>query len=108
MDFNYTDRRDFDIYMDHLETQVLAKGEAKGRAEGLAEGEAKGKAEGLAEGEAKGKAEGLAEGEAKGRIKTTLDFYKKKIITREAAIQQLGVTPSEFEDLLNDPELSVQ
>ena len=92
MDFNYTDRRDFDIYMDHLEAQV--------RAEGEAEGEAKG--------EAKGRAEGLAEGEAKGRIKTTLDFYVKKIITREAAIQQLGVTPSEFEDLLNDPELSVQ
>ena len=30
MDFNYTDRRDFDIYMDHFETQVRAEGEAKG------------------------------------------------------------------------------
>ena len=92
MDFNYTDRRDFDIYMDHFETQVRAEGEAKG----------------LAEGKAKGRAEGLAEGEAKGKITTTLDFYKKKLITREAAIEQLGVTPSEFEDLLKNPDLSVQ
>ena len=100
MDFNYTDRRDFDIYMDHFETQVRAEGEAKGLAEG--------KAKGLAEGKAKGRAEGLAEGEAKGKITTTLDFYKKKLITREAAIEQLGVTPSEFEDLLKNPDLSVQ
>ena len=46
--------RDYTDILDTCRAEVLAEGEAKGRAEG--------KIEGLAEGEAKGKAEGLAEG----------------------------------------------
>ena len=80
------------------EEAALAKGEAKGRAEGRAEGEAKGRAEGRAEGEAKGRAEGEAKGEAKGRAEAARNLLRMGLELSQIS-EATGLSPEEIEAL---------
>ena len=75
---------------DYALEQAEEKGLERGRAEGLEKG--------LEQGLERGKVEGREEG----RLFAFLDMVRQGILTPEIASQQLGMTVSEFEELLKE------
>ena len=78
------------LAQDYALEQAEEKGLERGRAEGLEKG--------LEQGLERGKVEGREEG----RLFAFLDMVRQGILTPEIASQQLGMTVSEFEELLKD------
>ena len=50
----------------------------------------------------RGRAEGIEQGLERGKIFTFLDLVRKHVLTSEFASEQLGMTVSEFEELLKE------
>ena len=82
------------------EQALLAQDYALEKAEerGLERGLERGRAEGLE----RGRAEGVEQGLERGKIFTFLDLVRQHVLTSEFASEQLGMTVSEFEELLKD------
>ena len=80
------------------EQALLAQDYALEQAEekGLERGLERGRAEGVEQGLERGKVEGREEG----RLFAFLDMVRQGLLTSEVASQQLGMTVSEFEELL--------
>ena len=57
---------------------------------------------GLERGRAEGLEQGLERGKVEGRVFTFLDMVRQGLLTSEVASQQLGMTVSEFEELLKE------
>ena len=72
------------------------------RAEGIEKGLERGLERGRAEGLEQGRAEGVEQGLERGKIFTFLDLVRQHLLTAEVASEQLGMTVSEFEELLKD------
>ncbi len=68
------------------------------RAEGLEQGLERGIERGRAEGREQGREEGIEEGLKVGLV----NLVRQHLLTSEVASQQLGMTVSEFEELLKD------
>ena len=62
----------------------------------------RGREEGIKQGLERGIAQGLERGKVEGRVFAFLDMVRKHLLTAEVASQQLGMTVSEFEELLKD------
>ena len=82
------------------EQALLAQDYALEQAEekGLERGLERGRAEGLE----KGLEQGLERGKVEGRVFAFLDMVRQGLLTSEVASQQLGMTASEFEELLKE------
>ena len=78
------------LAQDYALEQAEERGLERGRAEGLEKG--------LEQGLERGKVEGREEG----RLFAFLDMVRQGILTPEIASQQLGMTVSEFEELLKE------
>ncbi len=65
-----------------------------------AEGVEQGLERGLERGRAEGIEQGLERGKVEGRVFAFLDMVRQGLLTSEVASQQLGMTVSEFEELL--------
>ena len=50
----------------------------------------------------RGRAEGIEQGLERGKIFTFLDLVRQHLLTAEVASEQLGMTVSEFEELLKE------
>ena len=70
----------------------------------LEQAEEKGLERGRAEGIEKGREEGLEQGLERGKLFAFLDMVRQGLLTSEVASQQLGVSVSEFEALLEKHE----
>ena len=81
---------------DYALEQAEEKGLERGRAEGIEQGLERGRAKGIEQGLERGKVEGRKEG----KIFAFLDMVRQGLLTSEVASQQLGMTVSEFEELL--------
>ena len=57
---------------------------------------------GLERGIERGRAEGVEQGLERGKIFTFLDLVRQHLLTAEVASEQLGMTVSEFEELLKE------
>ena len=68
----------------------------------LEQAEEKGLERGRAEGLEQGLERGLERGKVEGQIFTFLDLVRQHVLTSEFASEQLGMTVSEFEELLKD------
>ena len=66
----------------------------------LEQAEEKGLERGRAEGIEKGREEGIEQGLERGKIFTFLDLVRQHVLTSEFASEQLGMTVSEFEELV--------
>ena len=86
------------------EQALLAQDYALEQAEekGLERGLERGRAEGLEQGLERGRAEGIEEGLERGKLFAFLDMVRQHVLTSEFASQQLGMTVTEFEELLRD------
>ena len=86
------------------EQALLAQDSALEQAEekGLERGRAEGIEQGLERGLERGRAEGIEQGLERGKLFAFLDMVRQGLLTSEVASQQLGVTVSEFEELLKD------
>ena len=84
-----------------LET-ARAEGLEKGLESGLERGRAEGIEQGRAEGIEQGLEQGLERGKVEGRVFTFLDMVRQGLLTSEVVSQQLGMTVSEFEELLKE------
>ena len=73
---------------------ALEQAEEKGLERGRAEGIEKGREEGLEQ--------GLERGKVEGSLSMLLNLVRQGLLTSEVASQQLGMTVSEFEELLKD------
>ena len=73
---------------------ALEQAEEKGLERGRAEGIEKGREEGLEQ--------GLERGKVEGSLSMLLNLVRQGLLTSEIASQQLGMTVSEFEALLED------
>ena len=60
------------------------------------------RAEGIEQGREEGIEEGLERGLERGKLFAFLDMVRQGLLTSEVASQQLGMTVSEFEELLRD------
>ena len=60
------------------------------------------RAEGIEQGLERGIEQGLERGKVEGRVFTFLDMVRQGLLTSEVASQQLGMTVSEFEELLKE------
>ena len=78
------------LAQDYALEQAEEKGLERGRAEGIEKG--------LEQGLERGKVEGREEG----RLFAFLDMVRQGLLTSEVASQQLGMTVSEFEELLKE------
>ncbi len=67
------------------------------REEGLAEGREQGLSEGREQGLSEGREQGLSEGRAIGRKAALLELYLDGTITREVAIDKMGISAEEFD-----------
>ena len=63
---------------------------------------AEGVEQGLECGLERGRAEGIEQGLERGKLFAFLDMVRQGLLTSEIASQQLGMTVSEFEELLRD------
>ena len=72
------------------------------RAEGLEQGIEQGLERGRAEGIEKGREEGLEQGLERGKFFAFLDMVRQGLLPSEVASEQLGMTVSEFEELLKE------
>ena len=86
------------LAQDYALEQAEEKGLERGRAEGIEQGLERGRAKGIEQGLERGKVEGRKEG----KIFAFLDMVRQGILTPEIASQQLGMTVSEFEELLKE------
>ena len=75
---------------------ALEQAEEKGLERGRAEGIEKGREEGLEQ--------GLERGKVEGSLSMLLNLVRQGLLTSEVASQQLGMTVSEFEALLEKHE----
>ena len=78
--------------------QGLEQGLERGRAEGIEQGLERGRAEGIE----KGREEGLEQGLERGKFFAFLDMVRQGLLPSEVASEQLGMTVSEFEELLKE------
>ena len=62
----------------------------------------RGRAEGIEQGLERGRAEGIEQGLERGKLFAFLDMVRQHLLTPEVASQQLGMSVSEFEALLED------
>ena len=94
------DRKMFSQLRMREEQALLAQDYALEQAEekGLERGLERGRAEGVEQGLERGKVEGREEG----RLFAFLDMVRQGLLTSEVASQQLGMTVSEFEELLKE------
>ncbi|KEQ36338.1 hypothetical protein SK629_0734 [Streptococcus mitis] len=60
------------------------------------------RAEGIEQGLERGLEQGLERGKVEGRVFAFLDMVRQGLLTSEVASQQLGMTVSEFEELLKE------
>ena len=95
-----------DYALEQAEERGLERGLERGRAEGLEKGLERGlehgRAEGLEKGLERGLEQGLERGKVEGRVFAFLDMVRQGLLTSEVASQQLGMTVSEFEELLKE------
>ena len=86
------------------EQALLAQDYALEQAEerGLERGIEQGLERGLERGRAEGLEQGLERGKVEGRVFAFLDMVRQGLLTSEVASQQLGMTVSEFEELLKE------
>ena len=63
---------------------------------------AEGVEQGLECGLERGRAEGIEQGLERGKLFAFLDMVRQGLLTSEVASQQLGITVSEFEELLKE------
>ena len=82
------------LAQDYALEQAEEKGLERGRAEGIEQG--------LEQGLERGRAEGIEQGLERGKFFAFLDMVRQGILTPEIASQQLGMTVSEFEELLKE------
>jgi len=75
---------------------ALETARAEGIEQGLERGLERGRAEGIEQGLERGRAEGIEEGLKIGLV----NLVRQGLLTSEVASQQLGMTVSEFEELL--------
>ena len=68
----------------------------------LEQAEEKGLERGRAEGIEQGRSEGLEQGLERGKLFAFLDMVRQHVLTSEFASEQLGMTVSEFEELLKE------
>ena len=62
----------------------------------------RGRAEGIEQGREEGLEQGLERGKVEGSLSMLLNLVRQGLLTSEVASQQLGMTVSEFEELLKD------
>ena len=86
------------LAQDYALEQAEEKGLERGRAEGIEQGLERGRAEGIEQGLERGKVEGREEG----KLFAFLDMVRQHVLTSEFASEQLGMTVSEFEELLKE------
>ena len=94
------DRKMFSQLRMREEQALLAQDYALEQAE--EKGLERGQAEGLERGRAEGVEQGLERGKVEGRVFAFLDMVRQGLLTSEVASQQLGMTVSEFEELLKE------
>ena len=70
------------------------------RVEGLEQGLERGRAEGVEQGLERGRAEGLERGKVEGSLSMLLNLVRQHLLTAEVASEQLGMSVTEFEELL--------
>ena len=73
---------------------ALEQAEEKGLERGLEQGLERGRAEGIEQ--------GLERGKVEGSLSMLLNLVRQGLLTSEVASQQLGMTVSEFEELLKE------
>ena len=86
------------LAQDYALEQAEEKGLERGRAEGLEQGLERGLERGRAEGREQGREEGIEEGLKVGLV----NLVRQGLLTSEVASQQLGMTVTEFEELLKE------
>ena len=83
-----------DYALEQAEEKGLERGLERGRAEGLEQGRAEGLEQGLER--------GLERGKVEGGFAMLANLVRQGLLPSEVASQQLGMTVSEFEELLRD------
>ena len=81
---------------------ALETARAEGIEKGLERGLERGRAEGIEKGLEQGLERGKVEGREEGKLFAFLDMVCQGLLTSEVASQQLGMTVSEFEELLKE------
>ena len=79
---------------DYALEQAEEKGLERGRAEGIEQGLERGRAEGIEQ--------GLERGKVEGSFTMLVNLVRQGLLPSEVASQQLGMTVSEFEELLKE------
>ena len=79
---------------DYALEQAEEKGLERGRAEGIEQGLERGRAEGIEQ--------GLERGKVEGSFTMLVNLVHQGLLPSEVASQQLGMTVSEFEELLKE------
>ena len=94
------DRKMFSEQRRREEQALLAQDYALEQAE--EKGLERGREEGIKQGLERGIEQGLERGKVEGRVFAFLDMVRQGLLTSEVASQQLGMTVSEFEELLKE------
>ena len=79
---------------------ALEQARAEGIEQGLERGLERGRAEGIEKGREEGLEQGLERGKVEGGFAMLANLVRQGLLTSEVASQQLGMTVSEFEELL--------
>ena len=87
-----------DYALETARAEGIEQGLERGRAEGIEQGLERGRAEGIE----KGREEGLEQGLERGKFFAFLDMVRQGLLPSEVASEQLGMTVSEFEELLKE------
>ena len=87
-----------DYALETARAEGVEQGIEKGIEKGLEQGLERGRAEGIEQGLERGRAEGIEEGLKVGLV----NLVRQGLLPSEVASQQLGMTVSEFEELLRD------
>ena len=82
------------LAQDYALEQAEEKGLERGRAEGIEQGLERGRAEGIEQ--------GLERGKVEGSFTMLVNLVRQGLLPSEVASQQLGMTVSEFEELLKE------
>ena len=89
-----------DYALEQAEEKGLERGLERGRAEGLEQGLERGRAEGVEQGLERG----LERGKVEGGFAMLANLVRQGLLPSEVASQQLGMSVSEFEALLEKHE----
>ena len=81
---------------------ALETARAEGLEQGMERGLERGRAEGIEKGLEQGLERGKVEGREEGKLFAFLDMVRQHALTSEFASEQLGMTVSEFEELLKE------